>query len=232
VTQANDDTPPGGPPLDGPPPAFPQPGPHGSQPGSYGPAPGQPPHHGPPPGYGWRPPPQPLAPDGRPLADFGTRLLSHLIDSAILSGIAAVVFVPVMFVAFFQLTDFSDLEDSTGPALTADDLLADFFLPLVLIELGLFVLLLAGYYIYFVEMMYRTGQTVGKKAMKIRVVPLEPGATLTRGMAAKRYLIEFVAGAVVPFFYYVDGLWQLWDKPYLQTLHDKAAKTVVIKVAP
>ena len=29
----------------------------------------------------------------------------------------------------------------------------------------------------------------------------------------------------------VDGLWQLWDKPYLQTLHDKAAQTVVVKVS-
>ena len=34
----------------------------------------------------------------------------------------------------------------------------------------------------------------------------------------------------MPFLSYVDGLWQLWDKPYQQTLHDKAAKTVVIKV--
>ena len=41
-------------------------------------------------------------------------------------------------------------------------------------------------------MMYRSGQTVGKRAMKIRVVPIDPAATLTRAMAAKRYLVEFV----------------------------------------
>jgi hypothetical protein len=46
-----------------------------------------------------------------------------------------------------------------------------------------------------------------------------------------RYLIEFVAATFVPFLPYLDGLWQLWDKPYQQTLHDKAAKTVVIKVS-
>ena len=68
--------------------------------------------------------------------------------------------------------------------------------------------------------------------MKIKVVPLAPGATLTRGMAAKRYLVEFPGGIFVPFFSYVDGLWQLWDKPYQQTLHDKFAQTVVVKVAP
>jgi hypothetical protein len=28
----------------------------------------------------------------------------------------------------------------------------------------------------------------------------------------------------------VDGLWQLWDKPFQQCLHDKAAGTVVVKL--
>ncbi|MEU8229845.1 RDD family protein [Actinoplanes sp. NPDC048967] len=224
MTQANDDAaaaagPPTGEPVRAPvPPQTP-----------YGPAP----HYGPPPQYGWRPPPVPLAPDGRPLADFGTRLLSHLIDTSILTGIAMVIFVPVIFGAFFVLMpDLVDPVTGTATSVTADEVVADFFLPLLLIELGLVLVLLAGYYIYFVEMMYRSGQTLGKKLMKIKVVPFEPGATLTRGMAAKRYLIEFVAGTVVPLFYYVDGLWQLWDKPYQQTLHDKVAKTVVIKVAP
>ena len=44
--------------------------------------------------------------------------------------------------------------------------------------------------------------------------------------------LPIVAGGLIPFFSYVDGLWQLWDKPYLQTLHDKFAQTVVVKVAP
>jgi uncharacterized RDD family membrane protein YckC len=228
VTQANDDAvaatgpPTGGPvqapvpPQAGGPPVYPPPIPYG-----------------PPQQYGWRPPPVPLAPDGRPLADFGTRLLSHLIDTSILTGIAMVIFVPVIFGAFFVLMpDLVDPVTGTARTVTPDEVVADFFLPLLLIELGLVVVLLAGYYIYFVEMMFRSGQTLGKKLMKIKVVPYEPGASLTRGMAAKRYLIEFVAGSVVPLFYYVDGLWQLWDKPYQQTLHDKVAKTVVVKVAP
>ena len=223
MTQANDDAAAAaGPPTGGPvrAPVPPQAG------GPY-------PHYGPAQQYGWRPPPMPLAPDGRPLADFGTRLLSHLIDTSILTGIAMVIFVPVLFGAFFVLMpDLTDSVTGTTTSVTPDEVIADFFLPLLLIELGLVLVLLAGYYIYFVEMMYRSGQTLGKKLMKIKVVPFEPGATLTRGMAAKRYLIEFVAGTVVPLFYYADGLWQLWDKPYQQTLHDKVAKTVVIKVAP
>jgi len=175
----------------------------------------------------------PLAPDGRPLADFGTRLLAYMIDSAIISAIAGVIFIPVMFVVLYNVTpDFADSANGYGPTAGPETLFGDFLLPVLLVELGFFLFLLAGYYVYYVEMMYRGGQTVGKKAMKIMVVPLEPGATLTRAMAAKRYLIEFPAGIVVPFLSYVDGFWQLWDKPYQQTLHDKFAKTVVIKVAP
>jgi hypothetical protein len=30
----------------------------------------------------------------------------------------------------------------------------------------------------------------------------------------------------------LDPLWCLWDKPYRQCLHDKPAKTVVVKVDP
>jgi len=203
------------------PPVYPQPTP-------YGPAPGQPPYYGPPQPYGWRPPPVPVAPDGRPLADFGTRLLSYLIDGAIVGGIALVVIMPVFAVVILRLMP----DAASGYDPPSDEVFTDFVLPMLLVELGVLLLLVVGYYIYFVEMMYRSGQTVGKKLMKIRVVPLEPGATLTRGMAAQRYLIQFVVAMIVPFFSYLDGFWQLWDKPYQQTLHDKVAKTVVVKVAP
>ena len=44
-------------------------------------------------------------------------------------------------------------------------------------------------------------------------------------------LVQIPSSAViVPFFNWIDGLWQLWDKPYQQCLHDKVAQTVVIKV--
>ncbi len=239
MTQWNDDAAAvAGPPTGGPVrvPAPPQAGgpPAYTHPIPYGPAPGGPPYYGPPAApYGWRPQPVPVSPDGRPLADFGTRLLAHLIDGAILSGIALVIFVPVTVVVFFRLMpDFAGTTGGYDPSVTPENVFGDFFVPFLLLEVGFLVVLLAGYYVYFVEMMYRSGQTLGKKLMKVRVIPFEPGATLTRGMAAKRWLVEFPAGMLVPFFGYLDGFWQLWDKPYQQTLHDKAAKTVVVKVAP
>ena len=186
--------------------------------------------YGPPyPPPGWRPiPPPPLSPGGQPLADFGTRLLAYLIDAAIISAVLMVLALPVM--AIFISTQF-DRFSELGPYGPEPDVIRDFIGPLLLIELGLILAVLVIYYVYNVELMYRSGQTVGKKAMKVRVVPIDPAATLTRTMATKRYLVESVAGLLIPFFIYLDGLWQLWDKPYQQTLHDKFAQTVVIKVS-
>jgi hypothetical protein len=46
----------------------------------------------------------------------------------------------------------------------------------------------------------------------------------------KRWAVQWAAGSVVPLLHYLDGFWQLWDKPLQQCLHDKAANTVVVKV--
>jgi uncharacterized RDD family membrane protein YckC len=136
--------------------------------------------------------------------------------------------VPAMFAVFFTALrpaiDESSVDNSTLPE--------DFIVTVLLVEGGIFLLAVVLQYVYQVEMMYRSGQTVGKRAMRLRVIPIDPARRLTRGMAATRFLVQFVVGAFVPFFNLFDGLWMLWDKPYLQTLHDKAAETVVIKVSP
>ncbi|GAB1643424.1 RDD family protein [Krasilnikovia sp. MM14-A1259] len=217
------------PPGCAPPPGYGPPPGHG--PGiAYGPPPPgyiPPPGYGPPPGYQ----PPALSPGGQPLADFGTRLLAHLIDGAILTAVMLVIFVPVFFVFFANLADgFPSPADPYSAQPDASVVFRDFFLPLLLLDVGMVLLSVAAYYVYYVEMMYRSGQTVGKKVLKIKVVPLDPAATLTRGMATKRYLVAYVAGNFVPFMAWIDGLWQLWDKPFQQTLHDKAGRTVVVKV--
>jgi len=173
-----------------------------------------------PPGY---PPPPPVSPDGQPLASFLDRFLAYLVDAAVLVGVVLVLAIPafliVVFVAFPDMSTGAEEPDA-----------GRLFVAVILVELALVVLSLIFSYVYYVEMMFRTGQTLGKKVMKIRIVPLEPAVTLTRMMAAKRYLAQHIAGTFVPFFSYLDGLWQLWDKPFQQCLHDKFAQTVVVKV--
>jgi uncharacterized RDD family membrane protein YckC len=67
--------------------------------------------------------------------------------------------------------------------------------------------------------------------MKIKVVTLD-GGPVDRGIAAKRWAASSLAGTVIPAFTWIDGLWQLWDQQLRQCLHDKFARTVVVKGVP
>ncbi|HEY2673769.1 MAG TPA: RDD family protein [Rugosimonospora sp.] len=168
-----------------------------------------------------------IAPNGQPLANFVDRLLAYLIDSAILFGVALVVEIPVIIIAVLSLVH-SQAVDADG---TVNDASPAFFLAVLAVAGGLMIVNIAVTYVYHVEMMYRSGQTVGKRAMKLRIVCLDPGTPMTRATAAKRWLIGQVATAIVGIAGLIDGLWQLWDQPYRQCLHDKVARTVVVKQA-
>jgi uncharacterized RDD family membrane protein YckC len=194
----------------------------------YAAAPGYPPPGHPPPGYAgppgyppprWRPAWQPVSLSGQPLASFGDRLLAYLVDAAILFGVGMVIGV-ITVVAVIGVVGWPDDQLSGGELLL-----------LLVSYLGLLVVSMAVTYVYYVEMMFRSGQTVGKRVVRLRVVPLDPVARLDRGMATKRWLVQSVA-AIIPFFSYLDGFWQLWDRPFQQCLHDKYAQTVVVKVNP
>jgi len=189
------------------------------------------------PGYG-HPPPPPVAPGGQRLAEFTDRLVAYIIDGAILGGVTAVVVIPIYLCAVFAI--FDDLratvvvnQDPYGGGATAEMTNPfAYFLPLLGVMAVLILLSLLFAYLYTVEMMFRSGQTVGKRVMKIQVIPIDPAVTLTRWLAFKRFLVQHVAAAFVPAGGLIDGLWQLWDKPYRQCLHDKFAMTVVIKLDP
>ena len=69
---------------------------------------------------------------------------------------------------------------------------------------------------------YWNGQTIGKKAMGIRVVS-SGGAPVSVGMAFVRSVMKLVSGMALLLGY----LWMLWD-PNKQTWHDKVAQTYVV----
>lgn len=74
----------------------------------------------------------------------------------------------------------------------------------------------------------RNGQTVGMGVAKIRCVTLD-GAPLSQGRAAGRSAMAIVIGFVPYVGMLVDLLFPVWDRRR-QTLHDKVAGTVVVKV--
>jgi uncharacterized RDD family membrane protein YckC len=160
------------------------------------------------------------------LASFGDRFLAFLLDSAILYGVFYLLSIPAVIAVFANANFPTQPDPNTGVV----PFPARFLITVLIVDAALVVLVIAAAYVYAVEMMYRSGQTIGKRVMKIRVVCADPAIKLTRGIAVKRWFIEYVAGALVPFLNLLDGLWQLWDKPYQQCLHDKFAQTVVVKV--
>lgn len=80
-----------------------------------------------------------------------------------------------------------------------------------------------GYYGYLEGS--NSGQTIGKKALGIRVIDFNTGGPIGFGRAVIRYFGRIVSA--IPCF--LGFLWMLWDKER-QTWHDKFATDVVVPV--
>ncbi|MEU4093992.1 RDD family protein [Streptomyces sp. NPDC026673] len=161
------------------------------------------------PGYGQMPMDPALA-GMPPLAGSGQRFVARLIDGAIFLVLAF-----VLFAAF-------------GASFTDPDDLGKVAVVSLLVGIASFL--------YEALMLKSSGQTIGKKVMKIRVARLADGAVPGNAAWARAgtYAGASVVGNVIPCVGFVvpllNALWHLWDKPYRQCWHDKAAKTVVVKV--
>ncbi|MFC7218500.1 RDD family protein [Streptomyces polyrhachis] len=100
-----------------------------------------------------------------------------------------------------------------------------------------FALTYLVYFLYEGALLARSGQTLGKKAVGIRVAVLSDGDIPgQRGWTrAAVYALPGVLGGAPglsllgQLFWLTDSLWFLRDRPYRQALHDKAAKTVVVR---
>jgi uncharacterized RDD family membrane protein YckC len=163
------------------------------------------------------------------LAGWWLRVAAYVLDQLILA-------VPLMLVYFVFLVPvlFAMAQDpsfrSTAPVSTIESqrraqVVMERMLPAMF---GFFAVALVIPVAYFSFFHGWKGQTPGKMAVRIRVV-LETGERVTYVRALIRYL---VALALWFFFYIpgvVDALFPLFDAKK-QTIHDKAAGTVVVRV--
>lgn len=161
----------------------------------------------------------PTAPDGRPLAGAGQRLGARLLDSLFWLLIMAVVAGGIVGGGLALAVSLNDGELPVPP-----------WVPV----LAIIVVVIGSQYVYEVEVPLRyRGRTPGKMILKIEIAPLQPGAPLTRGALANRFMVAFLFNLLSNCYIgLIDPLWLLWDKPYRQCLHDKPAKTVVVTTAP
>ncbi|RXS64327.1 RDD family protein [Streptomyces sp. TM32] len=179
-------------------------------------------------GYGY--PQQAAAPYGQPgmpgmgmptgYASWGARLCALLIDGLIvglapgvLYGIAAIVALSsASDVSSCAYNDYQCQSDAAGPP--AFTVILIILAALAAMAGGIFMLVKEG----------NTGQTVGKKAMSIRLVREDTGQPLGFGMAFVRRLAHFLDSIAC----YIGWLWPLWDDKG-QTFADKAVGSVVVK---
>lgn len=86
--------------------------------------------------------------------------------------------------------------------------------------------------LYHILMVHYRGQTLGKMAVAIKVQQIEDGGLPSWDRAATRWIVPVLLGwipAVGWMAQTLDYLWMLWD-PQRQCLHDKAARTIVVKL--
>jgi len=87
-------------------------------------------------------------------------------------------------------------------------------------------------FLYYVLQHGKSGRTLGKRAMGLRVVRADDAGPISYGQAAWRLLFEYLISlATCGVGGLIDVAWILWDKRR-QALHDKVARTVVVKAEP
>lgn len=177
------------------------------------------------PALGGKTAPLPL-PAARQPAAFRERLAAYVIDWAILGLIIGVVVGPGLVALIDRLPrDVTVNGVRTSPEPGLGDLLV-----VAGGTLGLAIYTLTVAYLYRVELMFRSGQTPGKRIMRLRVEPRDPQVPLTRRRALERFIAESIFLAV-PGLVLLDAGWRLIDRNHRQCLHEKWPETVVTKLA-
>lgn len=146
------------------------------------------------------------------LATWGVRAVAFLIDLAVFVGVAIVLSLGIVVAE----------GDTDEARRLAEQLGVTVLLPLWLLYAPL--LMIRGE--------ERNGQTLGKQAMRIRVVR-ENGAPVTLGNAILRETLgrQLIALFTYGFYFVIDSAWPLWDRSR-QCLHDKVAQTRVVRLEP
>ncbi|MET8363843.1 RDD family protein [Micromonospora sp. NPDC005194] len=224
--------PPGWAPPGTPPGWTPQAGPPGWTP--QGVPPGWAPPGGPP---GWLGRPPEPRPHGLRLAGYGRRLVARLIDFGLVFALNVLVngwfvwrwldeLMPYWREAFRRGMEGNTSTEGMPPISEQTGLL----------QVVIVVIATALWLAYEVPAMAANGQTIGKRVMRIKAVPIAADQPLGFGRALTRWttlglptLLWYCAGLGL-LLQLVDSLSPLFDHPLRRALHDKRAQTVVVEV--
>ncbi|MFR9797296.1 RDD family protein [Streptomyces sp. MS06] len=154
-------------------------------------------------------------------AGLGKRLAARLVDTVVLAAVTSAAAVPLGLRAADHVNGKVDAARATGHTVTVwllDGTTA------VYLGIVLAVLLLGGI-LYEALPTARWGRTLGKRLLGIEVRDIEGLGAPSFGAALRRWLVYSVPGLLVVGA--VGVLWCLFDRPWHQCWHDKAAHTFV-----
>jgi uncharacterized RDD family membrane protein YckC len=104
------------------------------------------------------------------------------------------------------------------------------------LQIAILLIATALWFAYEVPATANTGQTLGKRIMRIKVLRLESADRLGFGRSMRRWntlglptLLWYCCG-IGFVLQFVDCIFVLFDRPLHQALHDKSAATVVVEV--
>ncbi|UQA95189.1 RDD family protein [Streptomyces halobius] len=174
----------------------------------------------------WKPPSADVffaaaqAAQGHP-AGLGRRFAARLIDTLVVGAAAAAVAVPLWGTVTDHIDAKVEAAKQSGREVTVY-LLDGTTLPILGAVLAV---LLIGGGLYEALPTVKWGRTLGKKLCKVRVLDIESHDTPGFGAAIKRWLVYGVLGVLAVGV--VNVVWCLFDRPWRQCWHDKAARTFV-----
>jgi uncharacterized RDD family membrane protein YckC len=170
------------------------------------------------------------------LAEWWQRLLARLVDAVILIILTSPLWVGVLLALFRRVQRLaSQYPDLSQPApaqafnASVSQLLTGMTGTFLLLGLG--VAAVAFGYDWLQHGLW--GQTIGKRVMGTKVVTADTRAPVSGQAAGTRaavYALVPAVPSVGALFALINEAWLLWD-PRRQCLHDKAARTVVVKTS-
>lgn len=180
----------------------------------------------------------PPRPHGYPLARPSARLLARLVDIGVVFSLNVLVNGWFVYQYWLEIAPF--MSEVWRRSLAGSTSVADLPPPgdqAGNLQIVIVVLVAALWFAYEVPAVANTGQTPGKRLLRIKVVRLESGQPLGFGRSFRRWntmglptllwvcLIGFVLQLV-------DALFVPFDRPLHQALHDKSAHTAVVVARP
>ena len=163
------------------------------------------------------------------LASIPTRVLAKVIDLLLWLPAAAI---PSFFLKAEQFNELSEIQqkmqatDSPNQAVQLQQQLFT-LIPLEAWQaMFVYILIMLGIQAF---MLAKSGQSIGKKLTKIKIVDAETGekVSLMRAFTLRSFIFIILNMLFMPIITIIDHIFALSEKR--QTLHDKLAKTKVVK---